>query len=73
MKTGTGQRSRIAWMSALLAVLAWSAGSRALAQDEEARIAWLREHAVEVRSIAPLDEDFSDLAPPQKKVKCNVA
>jgi len=36
----------------------------ALAQDgDEARIAWLREHAVEVRSIAPLDEDFSDLEP----------
>lgn len=50
--------------SALLAVLVWTTGGNALAQvGTEERVAWLREHAVEVRSIAPLDEDFSDLAP----------
>ena len=64
MKTRIGQSAKIAGTSALLAVLVWTAGDGTLAQEgDKARVAWLREHAVEVRSIAPLDEDFSDLAP----------
>lgn len=33
------------------------------ANDREDRVRWLAEHAVAVRSIAPADEDFSDLEP----------
>jgi erythromycin esterase len=32
-------------------------------QEDEARVAWLREHAVQVRTADPADEDFSDLKP----------
>ncbi|MDJ0521763.1 MAG: erythromycin esterase family protein [Planctomycetota bacterium] len=37
-----------------------------LAGADEAQVAWLREHALKVRSIDPADEDFSDLAPLKK-------
>lgn len=43
--------------AALLAAGAVHAGER------EERVRWLTEHAVAVRSIAPADEDFSDLQP----------
>jgi erythromycin esterase len=31
--------------------------------DREARIAWLKQHAIPLRSIDPADEDFTDLEP----------
>src|SRR5437867_6676689 len=31
--------------------------------DREARVAWLKQHAIPLRSIDPADEDFSDLEP----------
>ena len=51
----------------LVAALALSLGSPAAAPDSapaataDPRVAWLRDAAVPIRSIAPADEDFSDL------------
>ncbi len=36
--------------------------------DREARVAWLKEHAIALRSIDPADEDFSDLEPLRKAI-----
>jgi erythromycin esterase len=36
--------------------------------DRAARIAWLTEHAIALRSINPTDEDFSDLEPLRKAI-----
>jgi erythromycin esterase len=40
----------------------------AAAADREARVAWLKEHAIALRSIDPADEDFSDLEPLRKAI-----
>src|SRR5262245_36889034 len=36
--------------------------------EREARITWLKEHAIALRSIDPADEDFSDLEPLRKAI-----
>src|SRR6476646_1280732 len=36
--------------------------------QREARVAWLKEHAVGLRSIDPADEDFADLEPLRKVI-----
>jgi erythromycin esterase len=36
--------------------------------SREARVAWLKEHAIPLRSIDPADEDFSDLEPLRKVI-----
>lgn len=49
-----------------------SAGTRAALREELAndpRTAWLREHALKVRSINPEDEDFSDLDPLREQLR----
>ena len=38
------------------------------AADREARIAWLNQHAIALRSIDPADEDFADLEPLRKAI-----
>jgi erythromycin esterase len=65
---------RIVVASVLGAVLLGLPG-RALRADrgpatigEEARVAWLKEHAAPLRSIDPGDEDFSDLEPLRKAI-----
>jgi len=51
---------RMGIAAALLVVLVGAADARA---EDDARVAWLAEHAVKVRSIDPQDEEFADLAP----------
>jgi erythromycin esterase len=36
--------------------------------DQEARVAWLKKHAINVRSIDPNDDDFADLEPLRKVI-----
>ena len=53
--------------SAILFLVLWVAGA-AFAEEREDRVRWLAENAVAVRSIAPADEDFSDLQPLLAKI-----
>ncbi len=52
---------------AALLVIPWVVCSARAAPPEE-RVSWLREHAVEVRTIDPSDEDFTDLEPLDKAI-----
>jgi erythromycin esterase len=45
------------------APVAWQADP-----DQEARVAWLKKHAITLRSIDPADEDFADLEPLRKVI-----
>jgi erythromycin esterase len=54
------RRATLLGLLVILAPCAASAGGQGAAAD---RVRWLAEHAVAVRSIAPADEDFSDLMP----------
>src|SRR5438874_4489152 len=50
----------------LFAVAVFAISSRAdepTQPDRDARVAWLKQHAIPLRSIDPTDEDFSDLEP----------
>jgi erythromycin esterase len=38
------------------------------AADQKARVAWLKKHAIPLRSINPADEDFADLEPFRKVI-----
>jgi erythromycin esterase len=57
-------------LSALLIfAIVWPTYVRAQdAPDREARIAWLKKHAIALRSIDPSDEDFTDLEPLRKVI-----
>src|SRR2546421_4659909 len=50
-------------MSRLFVVLIFACGRLSFAQSQGAKVAWLKDHALAVRSIDPADDDFSDLAP----------
>ena len=57
-------------MLATMAVvpLACQAAQAPAAGDQEARVAWLKNHAIPLRSIDPDDDDFADLEPLRKAI-----
>jgi erythromycin esterase len=59
-----GLRRKLLCLVLAVGVLGISAGSVSAVEAPDAgKVRWLAEHAVPVRSIAPEDEDFSDLMP----------
>jgi len=57
-----------ALLTAVLPVCVLAQQLNAADVDRAARIAWLKEHAIALRSINPIDEDFSDLEPLRKTI-----
>src|SRR5262245_1049806 len=55
-------------LTAVLPVCVLAKQPNAADVDRAARIAWLKEHAITLRSIDPTDEDFSDLEPLRKAI-----
>jgi erythromycin esterase len=51
-----------------VAPLACQAAQAQAAGDQAARVAWLKEHAIPLRSIDPDDDDFADLEPLRKAI-----
>jgi erythromycin esterase len=63
--------SRITFLALLVSIALLPPCARAQDQpapDREARIAWLKKHAIALRSIDPADEDFTDLEPLRKVI-----